>query len=67
MNALPAIAPRGKHFAVVHMSHVAGGNPLHMVVSSHLHTKLVDAQAEAARIDWRLSPSVAIVATEEPT
>jgi hypothetical protein len=61
--ALPAIAPRGKHFAVISMSHVAGGIP-HMVVSSRLHTALSDAQAEAARIDWRLSPSVVIVATE---
>jgi hypothetical protein len=63
LNAIPATAPRGKHFAVVCMSHVAGGKP-HMVVSSHLHAALADAQAEAARIDWRLSPSVAMVATE---
>jgi hypothetical protein len=65
LSALPAVAPRGKHFAVISMSHVAGGSRApHFVMSLRLHSTLADAQAEAARIDWRLSPSVAIVATE---
>lgn len=55
---LPAVAPRGQHFTVLHHSHVAG--PDVRTVVRDAGRELAGAIAIADRIDWRLQPQIAL-------
>lgn len=56
-------APRGKVFAVVHLSHVAG--PGMRVLEAGRFALHTDAQRAADRIDGRLNAAVVLAARED--
>jgi hypothetical protein len=57
----PDNAPRGKHFAVAKLTHVAGTPRPCFVMQPGWYDSRSEAQAAADRIDWRLEPCVLIV------
>jgi hypothetical protein len=58
-------APRGRQYAVTRLTHVAGPTAKAILHSRLRHDLLVDAQREAAMLDYRLNPSIILVEKEE--
>lgn len=56
----PTTAPRGKAFAVFRYSHVVGTD-VHLVRVPGEWKERAEADQVARHIDWRLSPTVALV------
>lgn len=59
MKPLPAIAPRGKEFAVARVNQVVG--PKSVVVLQRRWSVLADASKACDALDQRLSPVVILV------
>lgn len=62
--ALPAIATRGRQFAVARLTRVDAR--AEVVVGRPIGTLLAEAQRAAAAIDWRLQPTVILVERVAP-
>lgn len=62
MKPLPDKPPRGSAYAVLRMTHVCGGGAMRpaLVMDPHTCASLSEARARAARIDYRLTPTVVL-------
>lgn len=60
MSTLPAVATRGREFAIARLSHVVG-NDVKIIIGRPIGTVLADAERAAAAIDWRLQPYVILL------
>lgn len=62
MSALREAAPRGKQYAVAHLTHVTPDAAL--VIEKARHATLGDVAKQIAQVDWRLQPMVVVIDKE---
>lgn len=63
LKGLPERAPRGRHFAVARLSHVAGKG-IRCVLGDKRYELLEHAVREAEDVDWRFNPNIVLTDKE---